>query len=1018
VHESSISKIQRGNMSKRQIQRYRAKVEELIRYGGSRNEMVLRKAFQELLDNYARGKNLVLVPEIEYITPRGYTVKPDGTLKDALRQSWGFWESKDEKDNLDDEIKNKFAKGYPKFNILFEDTKRAVLYQDNVFVMEADFDNDSDLDELLNLFVSYEPREVREFHKAIELFTEDVPNLAQSLREIIEEQVQKNPEFKAKLENFLILCRKAINPNVEMADVREMIIQHILTEDIFMRIFNEADFHRENAIAQHLQEMVKTFYTGTTKRNIYSRMAHYYETINAKAAQISDNHEKQKFLKALYESFYRAYNPKAADRLGVMYTPDEIVSFMVEGTDYLLNKHFGKTLGEQYVEILDPATGTGTFITEIIEYLPLGQLENKYENEIHCNEVAILPYYIANLNIEFTYKQKVGKFKEFENICFMDTLDNVSFTRSDTHQMDFFGIWDENAERIGRQNTRKISVIIGNPPYNANQKNENENNKNREYPAIDKRISETYVANSTAQKTKMYDMYSRFYRWASDRLNKNGVIAFITNRSFLDSRSFDGFRKAVGDEFSYIYVVDLGGDIRKNPKLSGPTHNVFAIQTGVKCQIFYSRRPEFELAQEKLQFLNSSKLPDIKFEVIQPSKRNNWLNLPEHSWDELIPVATKETKFSKEVKKENVLFKLFSLGIATNRDEWVFDFDKSSLREKAKFFMDFYKKEKQRWNSSNKKMEINDFVDRTIKWTSELENHLIRDSSMNFSEDYIRESLYRPYIKKYLYYDKIIVHRTYQQDNIFPIERKPENIVITFSGKASSKSFATLISNNVYCLDLIEKTQCLPLYYFDESHNKQENITDNGLAYFQENYNNAKISKLNIFQYVYAVFHNPTYREKYETNLKLDFPRIPLYEDFWQWAEWGKQLIDLHLNYEKVEKFPLKRIDLDPEKTRKAIVPRLKADKEKGIIEIDTLTILSGVPKEVWDYKLGTYSAMGWVLERYKEKKPRYETIREKFDTYKFYNYKEQVIDLLMRVCAVSVETMRIVNEMEEKGDE
>jgi len=395
-------------MSKRQIQRYRAKVEQLIQYGGSRNEMVLRKAFQELLDNYARGKNLVLVPEIEYITRRGYTVYPDGTLKDALRQNRGFWESKDEKDNLDDEIRNKFAKGYPKFNILFEDTRRAVLYQDNEFVMEADFDDDAELDELLNLFVSYEPKEVREFHKAIELFTEDVPNLAQSLREIIEEQIQINPEFKSKLADFLILCQKAINPDIEMADVREMIIQHVLTEDIFMRVFNEADFHRENAIAQHLQELVKTFYVGTTKRNIHSRIAHYYDTINAKAAQISDHHEKQKFLKALYESFYRAYNPKAADRLGVMYTPDEIVKFMIEGTDYLLNKHFGKTLGDQYVEILDPATGTGTFITEIIEYLPLGQLENKYENEIHCNEVAILPYYIANLNIEFTYKQKMG----------------------------------------------------------------------------------------------------------------------------------------------------------------------------------------------------------------------------------------------------------------------------------------------------------------------------------------------------------------------------------------------------------------------------------------------------------------------------------------------------------------------------------------------------------------------------------------------------------------------------------
>ncbi len=1012
-------------MSKRQIQRYRAKVEKLIQYGGSRNEMVLRKAFQELLDDYARGKNLVLVPEIEYITPRGYTVYPDGTLKDALRQSWGFWESKDEQDDLDVEINKKFAKGYPKFNILFEDTRRAVLYQDNQFVMEANFNDDAELDELLNLFVSYEPREVREFHKAIELFTEDVPNLAQSLREIIDEHVQKNTEFKAKLLEFLALCKKAINPDVEMADVREMIIQHILTEDIFMRVFNEADFHRENAIARHLQDLVRTFYTGITKRNIHGRIAHYYETINAKAAQISDHHEKQKFLKALYESFYRAYNPKAADRLGVMYTPDEIVKFMVEGTDYLLNKHFGKTLGEQYVEILDPATGTGTFITEIIEYLPLGQLENKYENEIHCNEVAILPYYIANLNIEFTYKQKVGKFKEYENICFVDTLDNVGFSRTDTHQMDFFGIWDENAERIGRQNTRKISVIIGNPPYNANQLNENENNKNREYPDIDKRISETYVAESTAQKTKMYDMYSRFYRWASDRLSKNGIIAFITNRSFLDSRSFDGFRKVVGKEFSYIYVVDLGGDIRKNPKLSGPTHNVFAIQTGVsiafmiktvkkgkqKCQIFYSRRPEFELAQEKLEFLNSTKLPDIKFEIIQPSKRNNWLNQPEHNWDDLLSLYNAEFNHNKSI------FNFSTLGVSTNRDDWVYDTSKNSLIDKAKFLVKNYNSQIDdlRGKETN---QIDDLVDYSIKWSRDLKRKVKQGLVSTYNAALICSSSYRPFIVKYLFASKVFCDvLTENHYRIFGETLEEYNTCITMSGPGSSKPFACLAVDKLYGLDMIEKTRGFPLYYYDENNKRVLNISDSSLKSFQDYYEDININKINIFHFLYAILHNPNYREKFKINLKLEFPRIPFYDDFWQWVAWGKELMELHLNFEEVERFPLKRIDLDPEKTRKSIVPRLKANKEKGIIEIDTLTTLTGVPNEVWDYKLGTYSAMGWILDRYKEKKPRYETIREKFDTYKFSDYKEHVIDLLMRVCTVSVETMRIVNEMKEVGD-
>ena len=673
-------------MSVKLIQDYYAKVEKLIRYGGSRNESVVRKAFGELLDHYARSKNLELVPEVEYLTKRGHKVYPDGTLKDSLRQSWGFWESKDEKDNLKDEIASKFAKGYPNFNILFEDTHCAILYQNGEMVMSCKFTEEKLFNELLNLFVSFEPKEVTEFHKAIELFTSDVPELAKTLRNIIDEQFEINDSFKQGSILFLELCKKAINPKIEMADIREMVIQHILTEDIFMRVFDETDFHRDNVIAKNLQDLACTFYVGSTKRQIDSRIAPYYETINARASQISDHHEKQKFLKVLYEKFYKSYNPKASDRLGVIYTPNEIVRFMIESSNHLLYENFQKTLGDPYVEILDPATGTGTFITELIESLPENQLETKYESEIHCNEVAILPYYIANLNIEFTYKQKTGRYKEFENICFVNTLDNMGFSRSDTHQMDFFGVWDENAERIGRQNTRKISVIIGNPPYNANQLNENENNKNREYPEIDKRIKDTYLKYSTAQKTKLYDMYTRFYRWASDRISTNGIIAFITNHSFLDSRTYDGFRKVIEDEFSSVYIVDLGGNIRKNPKLSGPVHNVFAIQTGVAitflikkpktgktpAKIYYYRRDEMELAKEKLEYLRTTNFSDIHFDHIIPDKNHNWLNHTQNDWDNLIPLVSKITKLGTR-QKPNSIFDFSSLGVSTNRDEWVTD---------------------------------------------------------------------------------------------------------------------------------------------------------------------------------------------------------------------------------------------------------------------------------------------------------------------------------------------------------
>jgi predicted helicase len=898
-------------MSIQLIQQYYAKVEQMIRYGGTRNESTLRKPFQDLLEQYARSKNLVLVPEVEYVTRTGRKVYPDGTLKDALRQDWGFWESKDEKDDLTAEIAAKLAKGYPTFNILFEDTHTAVLYQGGTEVQRAAFTDPAALDAVLSLFVGYESPEVRAFHKAIEQFSADVPQLAATLRTVIDEQVVANAGFRSALDEFLELCKKAINPKIEMADVREMVIQHVLTEDIFMRVFDEAEFHRENVIARKLQEVAGTFYHGETKRAVHARIAPYYETINARASQISDHHEKQKFLKALYENFYKAYNPKAADRLGVIYTPDEVVRFMIESADELTFKHFGKTLGDRGVEILDPATGTGTFVTELIEYLPPAQLEYKYEHELHCNEVAILPYYIANLNIEYTFKQKTGQYKEFEHICFVDTLDNMGFEHTG-QQLNFFGISDENAARITEQNTRKISVVIGNPPYSAWQENYNNQNANRAYPEIDKRIKDTYIKAGTAQnQIGVYDMYTRFYRWASDRLGKNGMVTFITNSSFLDSRAFGGFRKMVASEFSHIYIVDLGGNIRHNPKLSGTTHNVFGIQTGVAitfmvktdkkgktpAQIFYVRRPELELASEKLEFLRSTKFGELKFEHIQPDAKHNWLNITYNDWDDLIPLFDKNVKAGQ---KNNAIFQLFSRGVATMRDEWVYDFSKPSLENRMKFFAQIYQQT----------LVNNKFPDKLkIKWDADLENYLRRKLDFQFDSERIIKSIYRPFVKSYLYFDKLVNGRVYQLPDIFA----GENIAIW----AKSGEGWALFYLAVDCLpDVLPQggSQVLPLYRYTADGERVENITAWALGQFQKQYKDKTITKENIFHYVYAVLHHPAYRSKYEQNLKREFPRIPFYKEFRQWAGWGKRLMELHLNYEKIDPYPLERTDVERHK--------------------------------------------------------------------------------------------------------
>ncbi len=522
------------------IDRYYEDLNRLIEFGGSGNELNIRSAFQTCLDAYCRGhrERFVLVPELP--GPGGV---PDGTIKDSLRMARGYWEAKDTDDDLDDEIQKKFARGYPQDNILFEDSRIAVLVQNREVAMRVDMTRPSELDRLIRHFLDYELPNIEEFRAAQEQFKADLPAVLQNLRQTVETAEARNPDYQVATADFLDLCRQSIGPAVTPEDVREMLLQHILTEDIFLRVFSEDQFHRENNIASQLSKLEETFFTGDARRETIDRLLTYYGAIGRAAYDISDFAEKQKFLKAIYEDFYKAYNPAAADRLGVVYTPNEVVDFIIRGVDYLLRKHFGRTLADDHVQILDPATGTGTFVTSLIEYLPEDRLERKYRHEIHANEVAILPYYIANLNIEYTYKERTGRYLEFPNLCFVDTLDNMGWQQAGATggavqrqgTLDLGAVSVENWVRVQEQNEKPISVIIGNPPYNDSQTNWNEFNPNRPYPEIDRRIRETYISRSNAQKTHQYDMYKRFLRWASDRLDDDGIIAFVTNRAYLRS---------------------------------------------------------------------------------------------------------------------------------------------------------------------------------------------------------------------------------------------------------------------------------------------------------------------------------------------------------------------------------------------------------------------------------------------------------------------------------------------------
>lgn len=1048
-------------MSKTLINQYYNRLDKLIQFGGTKKETSVRNEFYNLLSHYADKRNLVLVAELPVRGTKGRDVTPDGTLKNVLRLEYGYWESKDESLNLDEEIDKKIKKGYPLNNILFEDSQEAVLIQGGETVMRINMRNADELDRILTAFVNFKNPFVKKFEDAISQFQDDIPVIIETLREKIGDAGRQNPNFKAVSDSFLELCRAEINPDITMADVREMMIQHILTGDIFNKVFGDADFHRHNNIANELEKLVGTLFDYSERRNLLGSIEHYYDAINTAAASVADHHEKQKFLKALYENFYKAYNPKAADRLGVVYTPNEIVDFMVDSTNHLLEKHFNRLLWDKNVEILDPATGTGTFICSIIDKCPNQYLAHKYKKELHANDVAILPYYVANLNIEYTFKQKMGYYEEFPNICFVDTLDNTFAPIRGGKQAAMFVLSNENSERIKRQNEKKISVVIGNPPYNANQVNFNDFNKNRAYQVIDTRIKATFASNSTAtNKANLYDMYTRFYRWAMDRIDENGIVGFITNNSFIENRAFDGFRKTIQEEFDYAYIINLGGNIRELSGKDGiwlnEEHTIFGVAAAVgisimflvkkkttelkKCKISYIHPCDIRATRlEKLEWLNANPIEKIDFTNILPDNKSNWINLTDNDFGDLLPLIDKNAKLGKS---EKAIFRLFSLGIASHRDEWVYDFNKELLFQKMSHFCKIY---------SHTVIDKDYYGKSEIAWDRELDNYRRRGIEKKIEKDRFMKAMFRPFVNKYHYFDRHFNGMFYQWENI--IHEHESNNIISVNKENNTKGLFCLVTDKTIDLHTTGDSQCLPLYRFEKSGKRIENITDWGLAQFRAHYESDnkmkfadereekdyfskgegfRIAKEDIFHYVYAVLHNPAYRKKYELNLKRDFPRIPFYKNFWQWAAWGKELMELHIGYETVEPYPLKEhhhevkaeakrqkemfsVVQEPEPmfgVKPKVKTKLKADKQAGIIEIDELTFLSGVPREAWEYKLGNRSALEWILDQYKEKKPKDPTIALKFNTYRFSDYKEKVIDLLKRVCTVSVETVRIVNNM------
>jgi len=1013
--------------------------EQIADYGKqSEKEGATSPAFMQLLYDTAKVRGWTPAGQ-DPMKVGGKLIKPDATLRDEWKLPHGYWEAKDTQDNLDTEIRKKFAAGYPQNNIIFEDTRQGILIQNGEEAYRAELGDAEQLARLLTYFYRYSAPNFEHFEQAIGEFQGALPELARGLNERIKQAHKHNKAFQAAFADFFTLCQTSLNPNISRDAVDEMLIQHLLTERLIRRVFNMDDFARRNVIAAEIEKVIGAL-TGQhfSRAEFLGALDRFYEAIEAAAGDVQDFSEKQKFLNTVYERFFQGYSVKLADTHGIVYTPVEIVEFMVASVEEVLREEFGVGLGDPGVNFLDPATGTGNFIVHLMQRIPKKDLARVYREQMFANEVMLLPYYIAALNIEHEYNELTGKYAAFEGLCFVDTLE-----LAEGAQMRMSFMTAANTERVERQKQAPITVIIGNPPYNMGQVNENDNNKNRAYEIIDERVARTYVRDSQAQlKNKLYDPYIKFFRWATDRLQgKDGIVCFVSNNSFVDQIAFDGMRQHFLKDFTNIYHVDLHGNVRRNPKLSGTTHNVFGIQVGVGItiairsarhkthRVFFNRVPEFWHKEEKLAWLDGkiggerrSPLQNVKWQRLTPDDRHTWL-VPEH--------ADTFAGFLPLSGKDKVVFRLNSLGIVTSRDEWVYDFLASSVEAKMTRHIQNYNYEVFRLSQEIKPPpSVDDFVNNDpafIKWTDRLKAALDAGQTTKYDPAEIRLALYRPFVRRFVYFDNLLNQRRYQQHRIFPtVESESENRLVCLSNVGNPKEFHCLLTNLIPDYHLTGDSQCFPFYvYGEDGTNRRENITDWALKQFQARYKSKKIDKWDIFYYVYGLLHHPGYRAKYADNLKRELPRIPFAPDFKAFSAAGRQLAEWHLGYEQVEAWPLEWIEsADQPLSYRVEKMRLKDTsppaplrihgegrqaqpyRVAGAVKVNDSLTLAGIPAEAFEYRLGNRSALEWVIDQYRVKTDERSGITSDPNNE---DDPEYIVRLVGQVVRVSVETARIV---------
>lgn len=896
-----------------------------------------------------------------------------------------------------------------------------------------------------------------------ELWAKDIAQIAEQHIDRIKTLIADNDKHRRAFDQLMRGLRRNINPGLSEQDAIEMLSQHIISRPVFEALFENYQFAASNPISRSMQKMLDLLDDETRTEEENQKLQKFYDYVRTTVGDIREAEARQRIIVELYDKFFKVASPKTVDKLGIVYTPVEVVDFIIRSVGYILHKEFGRTLSDENVHILDPFTGTGTFITRLLQsgLISREALERKYSREIHANEIVLMAYYIASVNIENVFHDLMGpdaEYISFGGICLTDTFQLGEEASDENLYSEQF---PTNSRRVIEQKKRRITVIVGNPPYSIGQRSANDNAQNESYPTLESRIENTYVARSEAALNKSaYDSYIKAFRWASDRLDKKegGVIGFVTNGAWLDANGLDGMRKCLEREFSAIYVFNLRGNCRTSGEIRRKeAGNVFglgsrtpiAITILVKkpkasdeaARIYYHDIGDYLSREEKLNIIrNMGDIgnPLMQWVAITPNEHGDWLNKRSEQFKLYTPLEP-EKKFGKGSKS---FFNVNGPAVASGRDSWVYNFSKQSVEKNISAMIDFYNQQQQAYQKavkSNPDLSVEDFIDTDptkISWTVNLKKDIERKITHTYKDD-IRYSMYRPFSKHLLYYDKPLIERIGISPKLFPTPNH-RNLVICVSGIGSNKDFSSIITENIPDYQLQFNCQYFPLYWYDDStadiadlfsaqqsdadrYVRRDGVTDWILSTARKQYGSL-VTKEDIFYYVYGILHAPDYRTTFTADLKKSLPRLPLVEspdDFWAFSRAGRSLAELHLGYEHVEPYAGchtvnsttsddDAINYRVDKMRFGKLDSKTADKR--IIHYNAGITIENIPLEAYDYVVNGKSAIEWVMERYAVKTdPASQIENNPNDWCREHDDPKYIYNLLLRIITVSLETMKIV---------